>query len=91
MIRIGWFRWVAIGLLPMTLGACGAAKGIAIDTLVSSLEEGSGSLRAYFDWETAGHGAASGIIQLEALYEIRSDNELLALSLVKSYMAYTYG
>lgn len=73
------------------LCGCGPVKGIAIDTLVSSLEEGSDSLRAHFDWETAGHGAASGIMQLEALYALRPHNESLALSLSKSYMAYGYG
>lgn len=84
-------RIFAALLLVCGLSACGPVKGIAIDTLVSSLEEGSDSLRAAFDWEMAGHGAASGIMQLEALYELRPENEGLALSLVKSYMAYSYG
>jgi len=81
--------WVL--LLVVAASACGPVKGIAIDTLVSSLEDGSDALRAQFDWETAGHGAAAGIMQLEALYQLRAENEGLALSLVKSYMAYAYG
>lgn len=83
------------GLLTIVLGGsllgCSAVKGVAIDTLVSSLEDGSDSLRAHFDWETAGHGAASGIMQLEGIYGLRPENEALALGLVKSYMAYAYG
>lgn len=55
------------------------------------MEDGSDALRAHFDWETAGHGAASGIMQLEALYQLRPENEGLALALAKSYMAYAYG
>lgn len=90
-LRLGLLRHASWGLLSIMLGACGAAKGVAIDTLVGSLEEGSDSLRAHFDWETAGVGAASGIMQLEALYGLRPANETLALSLVKSYMAYAYG
>lgn len=81
---------LAIGLLLGGSG-CASVKGLAIDTLVSSLEDGSDSLRAHFDWETAGHGAASGIMQLEGLYGLRPENEGLALGLVKSYMAYAYG
>lgn len=73
------------------VGACSSVKSLAIDTLVASMEDGSDSLRAHFDWETAGHGAASGIMQLEALYGLRPNNESLALALVKSYMAYAYG
>ena len=78
-------------LLICTLSACGPVKGIAIDTLVSSMEDGSDALRAHFDWETSGYGAASGIMQLEALYQLRPENEGLALALAKSYMAYAYG
>lgn len=70
---------------------CSATKNVALDMVVDSLAEGGDSIRGHFDWETAGHGAASTIIQLEALYAIRPDNEALALALVKSYMAYTYG
>lgn len=78
-------------LLTCAATACGPVKGIAIDTLVSSMEDGSDALRAHFDWETSGHGAASGIMQLEALYQLRPQSEGLALALVKSYMAYAYG
>lgn len=77
--------------LVVALGGCGAAKNIAVDTFAASMGEGSTSLRAHFDYETAGQGAASGIMQLEALYGIRPHNETLALGLVQSYMAYAYG
>lgn len=77
--------------MAVCLGGCGWVKNSAVDMLVDSMGEGADSLRAHFDWETAGHGAAAGIIQLEALYGVRPVNENLALGLVKSYMAYAYG
>ncbi|MDD9945045.1 MAG: TRAP transporter TatT component family protein [Myxococcales bacterium] len=88
--RAFWLGLLLAACAP-TLGGCGWLKNMAIDMFASSMEGGSGSLRAHFDWETAGQGAASGIMQLEALYGVRPDNEQLALGLVKSYMAYTYG
>lgn len=83
-------RCVCLSLSVVTAG-CSATKNAALDIVVDSLAEGGDSIRGHFDWETAGHGAASSIIQLEALYALRPGNEQLALALTKSYMAYTYG
>lgn len=91
---LAFLRELPCALLLLTATAivgCGPVKNLAVDTFAESMSEGSGSLRAHFDWETAGHGAASGIMQLEALYGIRPHNEALALGLVQSYMAYAYG
>ena len=82
---------IALVALALTLGGCGWIKTSALDLFVDSLAEGGDSIRGHFDWELAGHGAASTIIQLEALYALRPENEDLALALVKSYIAYTYG
>jgi len=81
----------AVIVFALTLGGCGWFKNVALDMFVDSLAEGGDSIRGHFDWDTAGHGAASTIIQLEALYAVRPDNDALALSLAKSYMAYAYG
>lgn len=64
---------------------------LAVDTTAGILAEGEDSTRAYFDYESAGHAAPSGIMQLEGMHSISPDNEGLSLTLAKAYMAYAYG
>jgi hypothetical protein len=64
---------------------------IAVNTTAGILAEAEGTTRAYFDWESMGYAAPSGIIQLEGLHSVSPDNDLLSLTLLKAYMAYTYG
>jgi hypothetical protein len=64
---------------------------MAVDTTAGILSEAEGSTRAYFDWESAGYAAPSGIMQLEGLHTISPDNTRLTLTLAKAYMAYAYG
>jgi hypothetical protein len=47
--------------------------------------------RAYFDWESAGIAAPSGVMQLEGLHLVSPDNRTLALTLVQAYIGYAYG
>jgi hypothetical protein len=64
---------------------------VAVNTTAGVLAEAEGSTRKYFDWESAGYAAPSGIMQLEGMHSISPDNDELALTLVKAYMAYAYG
>lgn len=71
--------------------AGGCVNEMAVDTTVGILAEAEGSTRAYFDYESAGYAAPSGIMQLEGLHTISPDNETLSLTLAKAYMAFAYG
>jgi hypothetical protein len=69
----------------------GCVNKLAVDTTAGILSEAEDSTRAYFDWESAGYAAPSGIMQLEGLHTISPENVTLALTLAKAYMAYAYG
>lgn len=69
----------------------GCVNKLAVDTTAGILSEAEGSTRAYFDWESAGYAAPSGLMQLEGLHTISPDNVTLSLTLAKAYMAYAYG
>jgi hypothetical protein len=71
--------------------ASGCLNKAAVDTTAGILSEAEGSTRAYFDWESAGYAAPSGIMQLEGLHTISPNNVTLTLTLAKAYMAYAYG
>jgi hypothetical protein len=76
--------------------ACLSALGcslnqMAVDTTAGVMAEAEGSTRGYFDYESAGDAAPSGIMQLEGLHTISPDNGQLSLTLAKAYMAYAYG
>ena len=69
----------------------GCINQMAVDTTAGILAEAEGSTRAYFDWESAGYAAPSGIMQLEGLHLVSPNNQELTLTLAKAYMAYAYG
>lgn len=83
--------------LPTVLALCamcmtgGCINKTAVNTTAGILAEAEGSTRAYFDWESAGYAAPSGIMQLEGLHTISPNNTTLTLTLAKAYMAYAYG
>jgi TRAP transporter T-component len=81
------------GVLLVVCAASSTAcfNRIAVDTTAGIMAEAEGSTRAYFDWESAGHAAPSGIMQLEGLHLVSPDNEELTLTLATAYMAYAYG
>ena len=68
-----------------------SVSNMAVDTTAGVLSRAEASTRRYFDYESAGHAAASGIMQLEGLHMVRPENETLMLMLTKAYMAYAYG
>jgi hypothetical protein len=84
------FPGVRVGLLAWLLIGCNFNR-IAVDTTAGVLAEGENSTRGYFDYESAGHAAPSGIMQLEGMHSVSPDNEQLSMILAKAYMAYAYG
>lgn len=83
-----WYR--AAAALGVLLTGC-SLNEVAVNTTANVLVEAQDTTVGYFDWESAGMAAASGIMQLEGLHRISPDNEELTLMLVKAYMAFAYG
>lgn len=82
------WRLAAVLVSACTTQGCGT---LAADVAASFLGSGSDTLRGYFDYDSAGHAAATAILQFEALHGASPDNESLTLMLVKSYVAYSFG
>jgi hypothetical protein len=74
----------------LSLGACNINKIVA-DGTGDLLEEGAPALDAYWDYDIAGTGIASAIIQLETFHSVSPDNEKLAVNLAKAYVGYAQG
>jgi hypothetical protein len=72
------------------LGGCSLSK-FAVNTIAGGMAGSTDVLRATFDYEVAGQGAAASIMQLEAFHSISPDNETLTLALAQNYIAYGYG
>jgi hypothetical protein len=81
--------WIFLSMSVWLLG-CNLNR-VAVDTTAGVLAEAEFSTRRYFDWESAGIAAPSGIIQLEGLHSVSPNNDRLSLTLLKAYMAYAYG
>jgi hypothetical protein len=79
-----------IGLLMLASSGCDLDR-VAVDTTAGIMVKAEGVARSYFDWESAGYASPAGIIQLEGFHLISPNNDPLALTLVKAYMAYAYG
>ena len=74
----------------LSLSACNINKIVA-DGTGDLLEEGAPALDAYWDYDIAGTGIASAIIQLETFHSVSPDNEKLAVNLAKAYVGYSQG
>lgn len=74
----------------LSLSACNINKIVA-DGTGDLLEEGSPALDGFWDYEIAGYGVASAIIQLETFHHVSKDNEKLAMVLAKAYVGYAQG
>jgi hypothetical protein len=74
----------------LSLGGCNINKIVA-DGTGDLLEEGAPALDAYFDYDVAGIGVASAIIQLETFHHVSPDNEKLNVNLAKAYVGYAQG
>lgn len=72
-----------------SLTAC--VSELAADATAGFLADAAPATRGFFDYETAGHAAANGILQLEALHTISPDNERLTLTLAQGYVVYAFG
>jgi hypothetical protein len=72
------------------IAGCSTTK-FAADTTAGFLADAAPAARAYFDYETAGLGAANGLLQLEGLHRVSPNNERLTLLLAQAYVAYAFG
>jgi hypothetical protein len=80
-------------VLLLTFGALGGCSmsQVAADTTAGFLADAAPAGRAYFDYESAGIAAASGLMQLEGLHRVSPDNERLSLTLAQAYVVYAFG
>jgi len=87
-LTLGHALWVA----ALGLGASGCSLSrIAADSTAGVLADAAPAARGYFDYESAGISAASGIVQLEGMHSISPDNEELSLTLAQAYVVYAFG
>ncbi|HVZ33304.1 MAG TPA: TRAP transporter TatT component family protein [Polyangiaceae bacterium] len=78
--------WLCAGL-----GSGCSINKIAADGTASLMNEAAPALDGLWDYELVGAGMPGTILQLEALWSISPDNELLSLNLAKAYLGYTLG
>jgi hypothetical protein len=81
------------GLLVLwfPLFGTGCLSKIAANTTANFLADAAPAARAFFDYDSAGMAAASGLVQLEGLHRISPDNPKLTLTLAQGYVAYAFG
>lgn len=80
-----------LGSLLGLLLCAGCVSKLAANATAGFLSDAAPGARAYFDYETAGLAAASGVVQLEGLHHVSPDNERLTLLLAQAYIAYAFG
>jgi hypothetical protein len=80
---------VLVACVALSSG-CNLNKMVA-DSTAGVLEEAAPALDGFWDYEVAGLGTPGAIMQLEAMYSISPDNEVLALNLAKAYVGYSIG
>lgn len=81
----------ALSLLAgSALAGCNLNKVVA-DGTASLLDEASGALDGFWDYDLAGVGTPGAIMQLETFHSISPDNEELSLILAKAYVGYAQG
>jgi hypothetical protein len=81
---------IALAIASSSLG-CGSLTGLAADTTAQFLADAAPAARAYFDYETAGHAAANGLLQLEGLHRVTPGHDRLTISMAQGYIAYAFG
>jgi hypothetical protein len=86
----------AIRFCAGLLIACALSSGCNLNKMVADstagvLEEAGPALDGFWDYEIAGLGTPGAIMQLEAMYSISPDNEVLAMNLAKAYVGYSVG
>ena len=92
-------RFAGRALVPQLLGLFLVAAAISgcdltkltANTTVDVFAEAAPAFDQHWDYEFAGQAAPGSIIQLEGVWRITPDNEVLLLQLAKSYTGYAYG
>jgi hypothetical protein len=85
---VGCFGTLSL-LCSVLLGGC--ISSLAADTTADFLTDAAPAVRGYFDYETAGYAAATGLIQLEGLHTVTPEHERLTLAMAQGYIAYAFG
>lgn len=89
-------RWIRhLGLAATTLAlvyvaGCDLTRFTANST-ANVFTRAGGALQRHFDFELAGDALPGSIMQIEGVYSIIPDNEELGVTLIRAYVAYTFG
>lgn len=76
--------------LPLASAGCDMTR-LTANTTANVFAEAAPAFDEHWDYEFAGAAAPASIIQLEGMYRIVPDNEVILLQLAKGYTGYAYG
>lgn len=81
---------VALVLIAALGSGCDLTKFTA-DSTANLFERAAPAFNEHWDYEFAGQAAPGSILQLEGIWRVTPDNEIIMLELAKSYTGYAYG
>lgn len=85
-------RLITMTALLASVASSGCSfKKMAVDSAASMLTDSAPAMEGFFDYDLAGLGTPAAIMQMEAMHSVSPDNEALALTLAKAYVAYAVG
>ena len=82
-------RTATVVLVLLTSG-CDLTKFTA-DSTANLFQEAAPAFNEHWDYEMAGQAAPGSILQLEGVWRVTPDNEIILLQLAQSYTGYAYG
>ena len=88
-----WMRHLTLAALAAALvgqAGCDLTRFTANST-ANMFARAGGALNRTFDFELVGQALPGSITQLEGVYSVIPDNELLGLTLARAYVSYTFG
>ena len=80
---------VSFGLTALASG-CDLTKFTA-DSTANLFQEAAPAFNEHWDYEMAGQAAPGSILQLEGVWRVTPDNEIILMQLAQSYTGYAYG
>lgn len=81
---------VALSLGLVTQAGCDLTRFTANSTATMFARASSG-LERHFDYELVGDALPGSIMQLEGVFSVVPDNEVLGITLMRAYTSYTFG
>ncbi len=86
----GTLACAGLALLALSASGCDLTRFTA-DSTANLFERAAPAFDQHWDYEFAGEAAPGSILQLEGVWRVSPDNEIILLQLTKSYTGYAYG